>query len=143
MISLFGRHEKTPGESNHRSRKDDVKRLKFIDWHQRQLFGSFAWLISCLMCGFLFVAVVEYVAEYADGIFTIISLVILYFIGLAAIEMFRRFWLRFAFAQYCASSATCSHCNSYGLFEVRADAWPIYARCQMCDHRWIIGDETE
>ena len=119
-----------------------MKRLNFVHWHERQLFGSFAWLVSCLMCGFLFAAIVEYVAKYASGIFTIISLVVLYVIGLAAIELFRRFWLRFAFAQHCASSATCTNCNSYGLFEVRVDTWPIYAHCQKCDHRWVIGDDN-
>lgn len=115
--------------------------LNFSRWHERQLFGSFAWLISCLLCGLLFFAVIEFVALKSHGIFTLISLVVLYAIGLAAIELFRRFWLNFAFAQHCAALATCSSCNSYGLFEVRKKTWPIYARCKKCDHRWVIGDD--
>ncbi len=120
-----------------------MQHLKFNRWHEKQLLGSFAWLVSCLMCGFLFVAVIEYVAKYSSGIFTIISLVGLYAIGLAVIELFRRFWMQFSFTQYCASAATCSGCGSYGLFEVRVDAWPIYARCQKCDHQWVIGQDEE
>lgn len=120
-----------------------MRHLKFIRWHERQLFNSFAWLISCLLCGFLFFAVIEFVALKSSGIFTLVSLVILYAIGLAAIELFRRFWLKFAFAQHCASSATCSTCNSYGLFEVRAETLPIYASCQKCGHQWVIGTEAE
>ena len=41
------------------------------------------------------------------------------------------------------ASATCSNCGSYGLFEVRAESWPIYARCQKCDHQWVIGQDQE
>ncbi len=117
--------------------------IRFSRWHERQLFTSFAWLISCLLCGFLFAAVVEYVATYSSGIFTIVSLVVLYAIGLAAIELFRRFWMHFSFTQYCASAATCKHCGSYGLFGVRLDAWPIYARCEKCDHQWVIGQDDD
>ena len=120
-----------------------MQRLKFIRWHERQLFASFAWLISCLLCGFLFFAVIEFVALESSGIFSIVSLVILYAIGLAAVELFRRFWMSFSFAQHCASAATCGHCHQYGLFEVRTGTWPIYARCQNCDHRWVIGGEDE
>ncbi len=118
-----------------------VQNLKFIRWHERQLFNSFAWLVSCLMCGLLFFVVIEFVALKSHGIFTLITLVVLYVIGLAVIELFRRFWLKFAFAQHCAALATCSNCHSYGLFQVRKETWPIYARCQKCDHQWVIGDD--
>lgn len=118
-----------------------MQHLKFNRWHERQLISSFAWLVSCLLCGFLFAAVVEYVAKQASGIFTIVSLVVLYGIGIAAIELFRRFWMKLAFTQYCANAATCTTCGSYGLFQVRVNAWPIYARCQKCDHQWVIGQD--
>lgn len=119
-----------------------MQSLKFSRWHERQLFSSFAWLVSCLLCGFLFAAVVEYIAKYSSGVFTYMALIALYAIGIGAIELFRRFWMRFSFAQYCASAATCGNCGKYGLFEVRVETWPIYARCQHCDHRWVIGDES-
>ena len=118
-----------------------MRHPSFNRWHEKQLFLSFAWLLSCLMCGFLFAAVVEFVGKNMSGIFTIISLVVLYVIGLGAIELFRRFWMQFSFAQHCASAATCENCGKYGLFEVRTDAWPIYARCQHCDHQWVIGQD--
>ena len=116
---------------------------KFNRWHEKQLISSFVWLVSCFLCGFLFAAVVEYVAKYAEGVFTYVALVGLYAIGIGAIELFRQFWMRFSFAQYCANSATCDSCGKYGLFEVRRETWPIYAQCQHCDHRWVIGDEAD
>ena len=113
--------------------------LKFNRWHERQLYMSFAWLLSCLMCGFLFVAIIEWVGVNFSGIFSILSILVLYLLGIAIIELFRRFWMRFAFAQLCASSATCKSCGSYGAFSVRVGVRPIYACCQKCDHRWVIG----
>lgn len=118
-----------------------IQHLKFNRWHEKQLFLSFAWLLSCLMCGFLFVAIVEFVGVNFSGIFSILSILVLYLIGIAIIELFRRFWMRFSLAQQCANSATCDSCRSYGLFEVRVGAWPIYARCQKCDHQWVIGQQ--
>jgi len=79
-----------------------MQHQKFNRWHEKQLYLSFAWLLSCLMCGFLFAAIVEFVGKNLSGIFTIISLVVLYGIGLAAIELFRRFWMQFSFAQQSA-----------------------------------------
>jgi hypothetical protein len=120
-----------------------MQSLKFSRWHEKQLYLSFAWLVSCLMCGFLFAAVVEFVGKHFSGIFSIISLVVLYGIGLGIVELFRRFWMQFSFAQQCASSATCDSCGKYGLFKVRINAWPIYARCQKCDHQWVIGQDED
>jgi hypothetical protein len=108
-----------------------MQHQKFNRWHEKQLYLSFAWLLSCLMCGFLFVAIIEFVAKNLSGIFTIISLVVLYAIGLGAIELFRRFWMQFTFAQQCASAATCSHCGKYGLFEVGDRAGQGLTRLQV------------
>ena len=38
-----------------------MQHQKFSRWHEKQLYLSFAWLLSCLMCGFLFAAIVEFV----------------------------------------------------------------------------------
>jgi hypothetical protein len=114
------------------------QKLGFIRWHEKQLYLSFAWLISCLMCGFLFVAIIEVVGLNASGMALITTLVALYLVGIGVVELFRRFWMRFSYAQHCASSATCKNCQSYGLFKVIPDTQPIYARCEKCDHSWVI-----
>jgi len=116
-----------------------MRHLNFIRWHERQLFISFAWLLSCLMCGFLFVVIIEFVGVNFSGIFSILAILLLYLIGIAIIELFRRFWTHFSFAQRCANAATCKSCGRYGAFPVRLDVQPIYARCQGCDHQWVIG----
>jgi len=118
-----------------------MQNLRFTRWHEKQLYLSFAWLLSCLMCGFLFVAIIEFVGINFSGIFSILSVIVLYLLGLAIIELFRRFWVRFSFAQQCASDATCSKCGVYGRFEVRVGTQPIFARCQNCDHQWVVGQE--
>jgi hypothetical protein len=115
-----------------------MQKIRFIRWHERQLYFSFAWLISCLMSGFLFLTILEFVGFRSSGVVLIITLVVLYANGMAIIALFRKFWLRFCRAQDCASAATCAVCSSYGLFEVTVDATPIYARCEKCDHQWVI-----
>ena len=104
-----------------------MQKPRFIRWHENQLYQSFAWLISCLLAGFLFVSIIEFVGLKSSGMLFIFILIVLYVIGLAIIELFRRFWMRFAYAQACASSATCESCGTYGLFEVIPDTRPIYA----------------
>ena len=76
-----------------------MQHLKFSRWHERQLFLSFAWLVSCLLCGFLFVVIIEFVGVNFSGIFSILSILVLYLNGIAIIELFRRFWRRCAGAQ--------------------------------------------
>ncbi len=115
-----------------------MQKLRFNRWHERQLYYSFAWLISCLMSGFLFVTIIEIFGFKSSGVVLIITLIVLYVIGIAIIELFRRFWLRFCHAQECASAATCEICNSYGLFDVIIGAQPIYAKCEKCNHQWVI-----
>jgi fatty-acid desaturase len=116
-----------------------MQKLKFNQWHERQLYYSFAWLISCLMCGFLFVAIIEYAGIRSSGMKLIVTLVVLYFVGLGIIALFHKFWSRFSYAQSCASAATCKSCGAYGLFKVKLEVKPIYARCKKCDHQWVIG----
>ncbi|MFV2031495.1 MAG: hypothetical protein ACC663_03275 [Gammaproteobacteria bacterium] len=120
-----------------------MQKLRFIRWHEHQLYQSFAWLISCLLAGFLFVSIIEFVGLGSSGALLIFIIVMLYIIGLGIIELFRRFWMRFSYAQACASAATCKVCGAYGLFEVNPGARPIYASCQKCDHHWVIGGDYD
>ena len=115
-----------------------MQKIRFIRWHERQLYFSFAWLISCLMSGFLFLSILEIIGTKSSGIVLIITLIVLYANGMAIIELFRQFWIRFCHAQECASAATCKNCNDYGLFDVTVGSKPIYARCEKCNHHWGI-----
>ena len=115
-----------------------MQKLKFNRWHERQLYHSFAWLVSCLMFGFLFVTIIEFVGFDSSGTILIITLIVLYVVGLGIIELFRQFWLQFSYAQRCASAATCNSCGTYGRFSVKIEVKPIYARCDKCDHQWVI-----
>jgi hypothetical protein len=90
------------------------------------------------MSGFLFVTIIEIFGFKSSGVVLIITLIVLYVIGIGIIELFRRFWLRFCHAQECASAATCEICHSYGLFDVAVGEQPLYAKCEKCDHEWVI-----
>ena len=113
-------------------------RLGFQRWHERLLYKSYAWLALCLLNGFIFVAVLEFGSFDNFGLLTAITLIGLYIVGLGVVDTFRRFWVGVSYAQRCANSATCSKCDAYGLFDVVEEARPIYARCNKCDHQWVI-----
>ena len=41
------------------------KRIGFQSWYERQLFLSFAWLTSCILCGVLIAVLLEFVGLYS------------------------------------------------------------------------------
>ena len=116
-----------------------IARLGFRRWYERQLFESFAWLTTCLLCGVAFAAVLEFVGLGGSGARPWITLVLLYFIGLIAITAFRTFWSLLTRAQGFADRATCPGCRAYGLLEVTADSERIPVRCRRCGEQWCMS----
>jgi ABC-type arginine/histidine transport system permease subunit len=114
------------------------KRPGFRNWYARRLYLAFAWLTTCLLSGVLIAAILEFVGLHTAGLTPLLTLTVLYFVGLLAFESFRRFWSMLAHAQRCANAATCSQCGAYGRFDVQLEEGQIPAICRGCGHRWRI-----
>ena len=112
---------------------------RFREWYSRRLALAFALLTTCLLCGVLVAVILEFVGLRTAGLTPLITVIVLYVVGLIAVESFRRFWSTLSRAQACANEATCANCGAYGLFDVRDDDPPMDARCHRCGHRWRIG----
>ena len=110
----------------------------FRRWHERRLFLSFAWLTTCILCGVVIAAVLEFVVLPGSGATMWAALIVVYLVGLMAVDAWRRFWIILSHAQQCANQATCAECGAYGLFPVPGNESPIPARCRQCAHRWTI-----
>lgn len=110
----------------------------FRRWHERQLLESFAWLTLCLLSGILFATILEFIGFGTPGLTPLITLLVLYGIGLMGVAAWRRFWAVFSHAQHCANRASCPQCGAYGLFDVADGAGPIPATCRRCGHHWTI-----
>lgn len=119
-----------PGES--------IKRLGFRRWYERQLFESFAWLATCLLSGVVFAAILELIGLSGGIVVTLLTLGVLYVIGLMGFGAWRAFWRSLARAQALAGRATCPRCATYGRFEVLDEAEPIPVRCDACAEQWRL-----
>src|SRR5690606_42112897 len=80
-------------------------RSGFRRWHERQLFEAFGWLAVCLLCGEVFAAVLEFVGLSTPGLTPIVTLVVVYLVGLAEVAAWRRFWSMLSRAQAFAEGA--------------------------------------
>ncbi len=116
-----------------------ISRLGFRRWYERQLFESFAWLTTCLLCGVAFAAILEFVGLRTPGLTPLLTITVLYFVGLIGVTAWRTFWSRLSRAQGYADGATCRRCDTYGLFEVMGEARSIPVRCRRCGHEWTIA----
>ncbi len=117
--------------------------MVFRRWYERQLYASFAWLAVCFACGAVFAGVLEAVGLRTPGLTPLVTLLVLYLLGLLAFVSWRRFrhgWLR---AQACASRAVCTSCGGNGLFEVDSAAPGLAVTCR-CGHRWrLLDNDTD
>lgn len=118
-----------------------ITHLGFRRWYERQMYEAYAWLTTCLLSGIVFVAIIEMVGFATPGAGPLLTLTVLYFVGLMALMSFRRFWMMLSRAQAYADCATCTKCETYGAFEVSGDLERITARCWKCGYEWVIRRE--
>jgi hypothetical protein len=111
----------------------------FRRWYARRLYLAFAMLTTCLLSGVLIAAILEFVGLSTPGLTPLLTLTVLYFVGLMAVESFRQFWTILSQAQRFANAATCAQCSSYGLFDVVFEDQTIPAICRKCGNRWRLS----
>ncbi len=110
----------------------------FRRWYARRLYRGYAMLTTCLLSGVLIAVILEFIGLDTPGITPLVTLTVLYFVGLMGVESFRRFWLTLKHAQHYADGATCSRCDAYGQFEVHFEGTTLPATCRRCGHAWSI-----
>lgn len=125
-------------DAAHAKARSGIARHGFARWYERQLFEAFAWLTTCLLSGVVIAAILELVGLHTPGMTPLITLVVLYLVGLMGFESWRRFWSQLTRAQHYANQATCPECDANGLFEVADDARSFAIRCRRCGHQRTI-----
>lgn len=115
-----------------------IAKLGFRRWYERQLLYSFAWLTTCLLCGLIIVAILEFVGFSAPGITPYITLVALYFIGLMGFHSWMTFTRKIMSAQRYANRSTCEKCGCYGRYDVLSNTARFLVKCRRCAHEWTI-----
>lgn len=115
-----------------------ISKLGFRRWYERQLFYSFAWLTTCLMCGVVIVAILELVGLRTPGITPYLTLIVLYVVGLMGFHSWLLFARKLTQAQGYANHSTCESCGCYGQYNVLSHTARFVVKCRQCGHEWTI-----
>lgn len=132
---------------------EDIRRLGFRRWYERQLIESFAYLVTAFLALIFLLAGYESLAQLRGT--PLLYLVI--FFGAAAagglvLLAWRRFNMLLARAEQYANAAECTGCKTWGRFEVvgpetASEGDPdeprrtraLRVRCRRCGHGWKLG----
>jgi hypothetical protein len=132
---------------------EQIRRIGFRRWYERQLFQSHAYLavgflaLILLLAGFEGLDLVKRSPE-----FYLMMLLVASGAGLFTVIAWRRFRALLERAEMFASGATCPECATWGRLEVLAEErsspddppeagrphW-LRVRCRHCGHGWRIG----
>lgn len=132
---------------------DDIRRLGFRRWYERQLIESHAYLVTAFLALILLLAGMEGLQKLRDSpMFYVVIIVIAAGAGTLMYIAWRRFSVLLSRAEIFAEGAKCPQCQTWGKFEVIATEsetpedppesgrphW-MRVRCKQCRHDWRIG----
>lgn len=134
-----------------------IRKLGFRRWYERQLIGSHAALVTCLLCGILVAALMEEISFANFGARQVSLLAV----DLGALVLgwlsWRRYITMLERAELYGQRSNCPKCDAYGRFKildtgmdrvpgtVAAAVAPLGAawlrvECRMCATTWRIPD---
>ena len=120
---------------------DGIRKHGFCSWHERLLFGSFAWLALVLLCGVAALGALEVLIGASRWSHGAASAVVILASGAVGIVALQRFASGLLQAQVAASQAICGQCQVFGrlaiVAEERDGAW-LRVRCRGCGHEWVM-----
>jgi hypothetical protein len=132
---------------------DDIRRLGFRRWYERQLIESHAYLLTAFLALILLLAGIESLDQLRGSpLFYVAIISIAAGAGTLTLVTWRRFIVLLARAELFANGATCTGCQAWGKFDVLgAEAasaddpveagrphW-VRVRCRRCGHDWRLG----
>lgn len=132
---------------------DDLRRLGFRRWYERQLIESHAYLVTAFLALILLLAGIESLDYLRRSlVFYVVVIVVAAAAGTLMFIAWRRFIALMQRAELFAASAECRQCKAWGKFEVlgaeaATDDDPVEAgrphwirvRCRQCGEEWRMG----
>lgn len=122
---------------------EGIRKHGFRSWHERELLGSFAWMILLVLAAIVaFAALEALITAQAWGDRAKSALVITG-AGAVGVVSLQRFLQQLARAMKAASQAACPQCATFGRLAVIAEdhaaTW-VRVKCRNCGHEWGIED---
>jgi len=132
---------------------DDLRRLGFRRWYERQLIESHAYLVTAFLALILLLAGIESLDYLRRSLaFYVVVFVAAAAAGTLMFIAWRRFITLLQRAELFAGSAECRRCKAWGLFDVigaeaASDDDPVEAGrphwirvcCRKCGQEWRMG----
>ena len=114
-----------------------IGRLGFSKWYERQLLEAHAWLVSCLLCGFAAVALLEGLdfARAPEAVLRAVLILAAAFVSWLSLQRYAALMLR---AWRLAERSRCPGCGTYAAFRVIDESPRIAVHCRKCDHEWKL-----
>lgn len=125
----------------------DIARLGFRRWYERQLVESHVWLVTGFLSGVLIVALLEDVNPRAGAPFSPISLLVILAAAPLAVVAMRRYIRLLQRAELLAEQCTCPACAAYGAVRVVDALSPLPSAdglqamrvaCRKCGQHWRV-----
>jgi hypothetical protein len=113
-----------------------IDKLGFRRWYERQLLESHAWLVTCLLCAFAALALIEGLDFRAAFFGSLVRGAMAFAAGLLSWITLQRYVAMLVRANRLAEHATCATCGTYGRFSVLDDTSRV--RCRGCGHEWLL-----
>jgi formate dehydrogenase maturation protein FdhE len=120
----------------------DIRRLGFRKWYERQLIDAHLSLITCVLCMVLAAALLEGL-EFDEGLAkAATTLGTVFAAGIVAWFAWARYRDVVSRAEYYGGQSVCATCKTYARFEVvdaadDGDTW-LRVRCRKCASEWLL-----
>lgn len=133
--------------------EQDIRRMGFRRWYERQLVESHAYLVAAFFGLILLLSGIEVLdVTRRSPVFYLIMIVVAAAAGTAMFIAWKRFSVLLARAEQFAASAACPRCRAWGKFSVvasesQSDEDPpeaghprwLQVKCSKCGERWMLG----
>lgn len=132
---------------------NNIRKLGFRRWYERQLIESHAYLVLAFLALILLCALIEGLAQDRPESDRAISALLAALAGLVVWVGWRRFMTLLGRAELFSQAASCPQCSAWGKFaviaaEAESGDLPIEAglphwvqvKCRRCGHGWRLGE---
>jgi hypothetical protein len=126
---------------------DAIRKHGFTRWYERQLYESFAYLVTGFLAMIMMAVALE-VSNFRESAAGFLMLVIVATVGGGlCVVAWSRFNRLLARAEHFAGQAHCPACSVYARFAVvstrftpdTVDGCALGVRCRKCEHEWTIA----